>query len=127
MPASSPKKTLIFILKFWLPVLVCMGIIFYASSVPGSDIPSLFPFQDILFHFTIYMLLAVSFSRALKNTFLSLRLENIVILAVFFGLFYGLTDETHQLFVANRNFDSIDIFIDGLGSAIGSFIYPWLK
>jgi VanZ family protein len=127
MPASSPKKTLAFIFKFWLPVLLCMGVIFYASSVSGSDIPLLFPFQDILFHFIIYMLLAVSFSRALKNTFLNLNPQITIIFAVIFGLFYGLADETHQLFVANRHFDGVDIFIDGFGSAMGSLIYPWLK
>lgn len=127
MPVNSHKKLPVLIVKFWFPVLACMGIIFYASSVPGSDIPPLFPFQDIFFHFSIYALLAISFSRALRNTFLNLNPEGIIIFAVIFGLFYGLTDEAHQLFVADRHFDVLDIFIDGLGSATGSFIYPVRK
>ncbi|MDD4941446.1 MAG: hypothetical protein PHE65_06060, partial [Candidatus Omnitrophica bacterium] len=51
--------------RYWFPVLFFMGYIFYVSGQTGDDIPSLFAFQDVVFHFCIYALLGWSFARAL--------------------------------------------------------------
>lgn len=114
------KKSPISYLNLWMPVLACMGFIFYASSIPGKDIPPLFPFQEILFHAFIYGLLAYFFSRALKKTNKNLNFKKIIYFTVAFGIIYGLSDEFHQMFVPNRCASGFDIFIDGIGSFIGS-------
>jgi VanZ family protein len=100
-----------------------MGAIFYFSSIAGSDIPSLFAFQDILFHLVIYAILAYFFSRAFKNSYLNFNPLKIIYITVIFGVIYGMTDEWHQTFVAGRYASGLDLFIDGLGSFIGSLIY----
>ena len=121
MPATSINTGLKHILKYWLAVLLWMGIIFYFSSLPGKDIPSLFPFQDVLFHFIIYAGLAYLFKRALKNTCHKLTPARLISLALIFCFIYGLSDEFHQSFVAGRDASSLDLFIDTLGSFTGSF------
>lgn len=110
-------------LNLWVPVFICMGFIFYASTIPGSNIPSLFPSQDIFFHMLAYIGLGFFFSRALKNTFSRLKRWHWVIFAACFGLLYGISDEFHQLFVPNRSVSGMDIFIDALGGLIGGLLY----
>ena len=109
--------------KFWLPILLWMGVIFYFSSLPGKDIPSLFPLQDVIFHITVYTLLAYLFSRALKNTYPKLTPARLVFLVVIFGIIYGLSDEFHQSFVAGRDASAFDLFIDTVGSFMGGIFY----
>jgi VanZ family protein len=115
----------------WSPVLGCMGIIFYASSLPGKDIPSLFAYQDILFHGLIYAILALFFYRALKNTFPRLVFLQLLVLTALFGVSYGASDELHQLLVPGRNCSGFDLLIDFIGSLtgvlIGGLFQRWLK
>jgi len=128
----NPKiNRIVWFLKFWLPVLACMAFIFYVSSIQGEDIPSLFAFQDILFHGSVYALLAVFFYRALKNTFAKLAVLKIIFFTVIFGFSYGMTDEFHQLYIAGRYCSALDLIIDTagsfLGSLIGGFFFRWQR
>jgi len=104
-----------------------MGVIFYASSVPGSNIPSLFPLQDIAFHFFIYLILALLFARALKNIYSNIAPSKIILFTIIFGVVYGLSDELHQAFVPDRCVSGFDLFIDSMGSLVGSLIYSARK
>ena len=115
------------VVKFWLPVFVCMGFIFYTSSLPASNIPSLFPLQDIVFHLFIYLILGFSFARALKNSYANITASKIIFFTIIFAVIYGISDELHQAFVPNRCVSGFDVFIDGMGSFIGSLTYQWLK
>jgi VanZ family protein len=110
-------------IKFWLPVLLCMGFIFYTSSIPGVNIPSLFAYQDVIFHFFIYSLLAYFFSRALKNTYSYIEVTKIIFFTVLFGIIYGLSDEFHQSFVAYREDSVIDVLIDSIATFVGSLLF----
>lgn len=109
--------------KFWLPVLFIMALIFYLSSLSGESIPSLFINQDIFLHAAIYSLLAFFFARAVKNSFLGIPAAKLIFYAVVFGIVYGATDEFHQVFVPLREPSAFDVFIDGLGSFLGSMLY----
>ena len=111
------------IIRFWLPVCVWMGFIFYFSSLPGEDIPLLFPGQDILFHLITYIILSCLFVRALKNTYAGLTTAKIIYFTVLFGVIYGITDEFHQMFVPNRYASGFDLFIDAVASLAGGLIY----
>lgn len=125
MPARAINKNRLF--NLWLPVLLSMGAIFYFSSLPGREIPSLFPLQDLIFHFCLYALLAYFLSRALRNTCSRLTLLKTVSLTVFFATLYGVSDEFHQLFVPGRCFSVFDLFTDGIGSFVGGLLYPVRK
>jgi len=123
MPANQNSGYTIRFIKLWLPVLVCMGIIFYSSCIPGKDIPSIFTSQEILFHALTYGVMAYFFARALKNTYARFSLFKIIGLAVIFGIVYGFSDEFHQIFVPGRCASGFDLFIDGVGSFLGSLIH----
>ena len=114
------------LLLFWLPVVVWMSFIFRCSAIPGSNIPSLFAGQDILFHAGVYMILALLFSRALAGTKCAISPSLVLGWAVLFCLLYGISDELHQLFVPNRSCDFFDILVDLSGAAAGSILYRWL-
>ncbi len=115
----------------WLPVLACMGIIFYAGSLPGRDVPALFAYQDIVFHLGIYFLLGLFFCRALKHTFPEIVPVKAALITLLFVIFCGITDELHQGFTPNRSVSGFDVFIDSLGGFFGGCIYSapklWLK
>jgi VanZ family protein len=100
-----------------------MGFIFYFSSIPGSNIPGLFPYQDTVFHISIYALLAYFLARALKNTYPNLTLLKMILFTVLLGTLYGASDEFHQLFVPDRCVSAFDLFMDSIGSFMGSLFY----
>jgi VanZ family protein len=126
MVVKQIPNRVIWFAKFWLPVLICMLFIFCVSSLPGKDIPALFPFQDILFHGSIYAVLGLFFSRALKNTRAKLSLSGLVIATVIFGFLYGASDEFHQLFIPGRSCSGFDLLVDTCGSLIGSLVGSFL-
>jgi hypothetical protein len=131
MAANIRNNPAIRLIWWWSPVVACMYLIFYASSMPAKDIPPLFPFQDIFFHGTIYATLAFLFWRAVKNTFSGFTYVKILIITLVFTAFYGLSDELHQLFVPGRSCSLFDLIIDFTGSCLGSLIgglyFKWLR
>ena len=106
----------------WLPVVACMGGIFYFSSIPGSHLPSLFSFQDVVFHFVVYFLLAYFFSRALKVSCANLSSKKNVSFSVIFVIIYSLTDEFHQSFVPCRTVSGWDLVVNTLAGITGSYL-----
>lgn len=107
----------------WLPVAICMGLIFWGSSVPGKEIPYLFGFQDIVFHFAVYFVLTLFFCRALRKTYPEIPPAKLMLFGLAFGFFYGLMDEFHQSFVPQRSVSGLDLFIDGIASLLGGSIH----
>ena len=102
----------------WAPSLLIMGVIFFFSSLPASQIPT-FGEWDILFkkagHATGYALLGLAYYFALPP-----RLSSGFrwILAFFMAILFALSDEFHQSFVQDRSSSIIDVGIDALGAAI---------
>jgi VanZ family protein len=129
LPALNKKRAVMVAgrVRYWLPVLFWMVFIFYMSGQRGQDLPSLFPYQDIVFHFCVYMALGWQFGRALFFEKRRPDFFKIVCLCGLFGLLYGITDEFHQLFVSGRSCDLFDVNIDTLGSFIGGIIVRWLR
>lgn len=118
--AALPRSNYFRSAKYWLPVFVVMASIFYSSSVPAKDIPPLFPYQDILYHAAIYVILALFYLRALKNTLGPRSLARLVLYTAAFGLIYGASDEFHQVFTPGRSCAFFDLIIDTAGSLIGA-------
>lgn len=140
MPVS---KTRVF-LKYWLPPIIWMALIFSASSDSKSFVHSsriiaplmhwLFPHASedtvntvvVVFrkcaHLSEYAVLAFLFWRALRRPEKidsrpwSWRLAAYSVMLV---AAYASTDEFHQLFVPTRHASIIDVMIDTTGAAIG--------
>lgn len=126
MPDSPGRGAGMIFIRFWLPVLLIMAVIFFISSLPGSDIPGLFSGQDMLYHVLIYLVLASALARALGNSGRRLSKRAVFFLAAALAVFYGCTDEFHQLFVPGRSASGLDIAFNSLGSISGGLIYNWL-
>ena len=116
---------------YWAPVLIYAAIIFYLSSLPSVWLPmegeiQRFDPERLAFHIVEYSILGYLLLRALVNTdsFRSngFTYVQILLLAVFLGSLYGMTDELHQHFVPNRTPSLVDWFGDTLGSLVGSII-----
>jgi len=137
-------------LKYWLPVLLWMGLIFSASSDTKSFARSsriLAPLLHWLFphlpedtvhfivlvarkgaHLTEYAVLALLLWRAVRQLAKkearpwSWREARLVLLSV---ALYAASDEFHQLFVPSREAAVHDVFIDTAGGAAG-LLALWL-
>ncbi|MDD5595605.1 MAG: VanZ family protein [Candidatus Omnitrophica bacterium] len=123
MAVNTVNKKISHLAYLWLFVLLVMGVIFAFSALPAREIPSLFPFEDIVFHLLAYGLLAFSFCQAINGTFSGLIKAQLVLYSIIFCTTYGISDEYHQLFVPGRCCSGFDIFIDGLGGFLGSLFY----
>jgi len=107
-----------FLVWYWLPVALWMGLIFFLSSQPSlprapDDV------LDVLMkksaHFAEYFVLAALLSRAVTARWtLDWRATALV-----FGIVvaYAISDEFHQRFVSGRTPSPWDVGIDALGAA----------
>lgn len=96
------------------------ALIFYVSSIPGSDLPSNLGIMTTIAHFCEYALLSgmivLAISRPKRSkTFL-------IVVALVISSAYGITDEIHQYFVPGRYTDIIDWIVDLAGSTVGATI-----
>ena len=104
----------------WGPVVACMALLFYLSAQPYlPDIPKLgfLDFGDKSQHFAAYAVLGALIWRALSRT--SPRWWQIGA-TIALATAYGLSDESHQIFVPGREFDLLDLGADALGSAVAA-------
>jgi VanZ family protein len=101
----------------WGPVVLYCALIFGFSSV--SDVPPL-PggMSDKVAHALLYSGLGFLVARALAG---GRRVTWWVVLGTIAAVtLYGLSDETHQLFVPHREFDLKDLAADGTGASLGT-------
>lgn len=122
---TATGKPAVFFAALWAPVAACMAVIFYASSLTGEDIPGLFPFQDVVYHFSIFLALGVLSSRAIKKSW-HIRPLKVIIITLVLGFLYALSDEYHQTFVSGRTQSLADLAVDALGNLSGGILYRWL-
>ena len=110
-------------LKYWIPLYLYAGIIFYFSSIT-KPLPAIhIPFFDKAMHIAEYTIFGYLAARALKNSPRKAFFENFKILAVLFSVFYGISDEFHQGFVSERDVSVLDVAADGVGGILGVFVY----
>ncbi len=76
-------------------------------------------------HFSAYMLLAVLSSNAVRQS----GIRGLKSLAAALGIcvLYAASDEIHQLFVAGRSGQPLDVLIDSLGACVGIGIFTLVK
>lgn len=110
--------------KYWLPVILWAGVIFYFSSIPHLQIEELGIWDTIfrkIAHATEYGVLAFLALR------LGLRQEKrkvfVLVIVIVFCALYAWSDEYHQSFVEGRTFAIWDIVIDSLGAIVFGLLY----
>jgi VanZ family protein len=110
-------------IKYWLPVIIYAIIIFYVSSLRGEEIPSLFAYQDVVFHVIEYAVFAILINRALKACYPSLVYIKRIFWVFFVASVYAITDELHQACIPNRCASIKDFAFDVLGVFICNVFY----
>jgi len=106
--AAGPSRRGQF-LRYWLPVIGYVGLIFTASSIHGSAIPNFFPNVDKLEHLLEYSLFGLLAGRAIRST---LGPTGHRVAAAFgtiaLGALVGALDELYQSRVPGRSSDPLD-------------------
>ena len=109
---------------YWFPVYIYAIFIFYLSSLPNpisilpGGIKPIFIFIDlsqITYHIIEYLILAILLYRALIQ---KLSINKTILLTIIFAIFYGVTDEIHQLFVPSRIFSFLDMLSNSFGAIL---------
>ena len=119
-------------LKYWVPSLLYMALIFAISSLEQPPLPTP-QFEwltiDKLYHFIEYAilggLLAWAFVKARPSVVPSQWVWG---LAAVISILYGVSDEWHQTFVPGRCATVADWVADALGSVVGVLgVYLYYK
>jgi len=113
------------LIRYWLPVILYLGMIFILSSIPNLRIPfsSMIGSIDKFAHILEYAPLGFLLMRALKGTKRALPLGASMAIVVPFLLVCGISDEIHQSFVPGRDPSISDLACDLIGGVIGSLLY----
>jgi VanZ family protein len=104
-------------IRFWGPVLVYMGLIFWSSSEKRPDVLTTAP--DYLLHGAAYAALSLLSVRAVAKGLTSpLKLWH-VLGGIAIAALYGVSDEWHQLHVPGREASLADLLADCAGASVG--------
>ena len=129
-------------LKYWLPVLIWLGLIFVGSTdalsaeqtsrflvpflrwlhpqISGANIAAIQLVLRKLGHITEYAILAMLLWRGLRRgTRLQAKMSILFLLAWLAAGIFAATDEFHQSFVPTRTASPIDVMIDICGALVG--------
>jgi VanZ family protein len=112
-------------LKFWFPVIIYSGIIFWVSSLPYVKTPMPKIHFDVILHMLVYMPFGFLLAKAIKNTKNSVSWKSLLGLVLLFSFLYGCSDEFHQSFVPGRSSEVLDLIADTIGGVIGGYVYLW--
>lgn len=128
-------------LKYFIPSIILMIIIFSFSNQTGSESSGLSQ-QIVLWiqthfhimipeliirkgaHMSEYALLCLTFIYAFSHYQLSIR--QILFYSIFCSFAYACSDEIHQLFIGGRAGQFTDILIDTSGACLISIIYSFI-
>ncbi len=104
----------------WISALLWMALIFYLSSLTGSDVPS---GPAPLAHLGVYAVLGglVAYAALRTNAPAAALLAGVLIASL-----YGITDEIHQAFVPERTPDVLDWLVDVAGAGLGAGVLVWI-
>jgi len=110
-------------LRYWLPALIYVAVIFTISAQPGLRAPLEFRNSDKLYHLLEYLLLGVLIARVLANLRPAARPLPAGLMAVAIAALIATSDELFQSTVARRQSSVYDGVADTLGAALGVLIF----
>ena len=108
-----------------LPLLAYCGLIFYLSSQSDLAVPGFVARSDKVAHMLEYAGLGLLSSRFFARLWPGKPVVILLLLAFFFTVVYGLSDEWHQAFVPGRDSSWLDLLADGVGGYVGARVYLW--
>lgn len=116
-------------------VLLCLGLIFYFSSENASDsMNTSIKASEVIHVNSNYMNIIRKGGHFIEFCVLEVLLLLMIssfkkidfklfIISLLFCLIYAFSDEFHQLFVAGRSAEVMDVCIDFCGSILGSLVF----
>ncbi len=119
-------------MKYWIPPLLYMALIFAVSSMKQPPLP-MPKFEwltiDKLYHFIEYAILGILLTRAFVKAKPSVVPSKLIwLIAAALSILYGASDEWHQTFVPGRCATLADWIADVLGSIAGVLaVYLYYK
>jgi VanZ family protein len=113
--------------RYWLPVLAYVGLIFTLSAQPGLQPPFHFQYADKVAHISEYGVLGFLLARALRTVprFRSLLLACGFAVAIGAGI--GSADELFQSTVPGRDSSVYDLIADTIGLTLAQLAYLWVE
>ena len=121
------RSTAVLFLFYWLPVILYVGLIFSASSIPGRDVPVLFPYMDKLEHLAEYGLFGLLLGRAFRFTVGGQRGRLWAFATVCLGGLIGALDELYQRLTPGRMSDIRDWAIDFAAVLLAVILTQYVK
>lgn len=115
---SSPPapEIMLKLIRYWLPVTLWAGFIFFFSDQPGLSSGLSCPYDFILrkgAHIVVFTILFILLIRAFKNYCYSPRKS--LLYSLILTILFAISDEYHQTFVPERTGTPWDVAIDSLG------------
>jgi VanZ family protein len=114
--------------KWWLPVLVWLGVIFIGSSigsVPRVGGKSTDAVVHRVAHLIEFAVLGVLTLRAVSQDKRITKRELIITVIVI--ALYGTSDEFHQRFTPGRSSEGLSVLFDVAGGLAGAWAYRWWR
>lgn len=118
---ESDVRFLSIFLRFWLPVLGYITLIFGVSSISNLPGPANIPHLDKVAHFLEYGLLGFLGGRAFRHSGPGFLRKFWFGFAIIAGVAVGFCDEWFQSTVPGRTRSSFDFLADVIGATFGQF------
>jgi VanZ family protein len=111
-----------------LTALYCLGIFYLSSRTEPAPIEIPLPAVDKLAHTLVYAGLCALISIGIHRSDRGVPLMVHVLAPIAFTVFYGVTDEVHQLYVPNRSFELADLAADTAGALLAqAALFLWWR
>ncbi len=115
-------------IKWWLPLLVWMGMIFSGSSIGpvprvGGKATDLVAHR--VAHFLEFAVLGALALRAVSQGRRSTKRD--LIITLIGVVLYGASDEFHQGFTPGRSSEGLSVLFDVAGGLAGAGVYRWWR
>lgn len=118
------KKIIYYHLPFWLWTIA----LYTGTSLPGSSItlPD-FQFSDKVAHFVAYAGVGFLLRRLVPYLRAEFWKKSYTNISLIIGVFMGIFDELHQIFIPGRDASFGDLLADIIGVVLGILIYYFAK
>ncbi|HEU4725915.1 MAG TPA: VanZ family protein [Candidatus Eisenbacteria bacterium] len=113
--------------KYWLPAIAYVGLIFSLSSIHGQDIPGNIPYLDKVAHLLEYSLLGLLLGRAIRFTMTGKGKAAAAGATMLLGAAVGAADEFYQRGVPGRSSDVRDWLTDVTAIALSVLFTQWVS
>ncbi len=114
-------------LRYWLPAVVYVALIFSVSSIHGADLPGGIPHLDKVAHLLEYSLLGLLLGRAIRFTLAGRGQTAAVVSTILLGAAIGVADELYQRHVQGRSSDIRDWMVDVAAVAAAVLLTQWVS